>query len=98
MQKTSSSTTPPVWWTSTEIFKTGKIHRNQEEGGDNIRQAFTVFDQDGNGSISAIELKLVLQEKGIEMTDAEVAEAIREADTDGDGEIDYNEFFNVVTR
>ena len=73
-----------------------KIKGNQ--GNHDMRQSFAIFDQDGNGSISASELKIVLDRIGIQMTDTEIANTIREADTDGNGEVDYNEFVNAVAR
>ena len=56
---------------------------------DEIREAFRVFDKDGNGSISAAELRHVMTNLGEKLTDDEVDEMIREADLDGDGEINY---------
>ena len=52
-------------------------------------EAFKVFDKDGNGFISAAELRHVMTNLGEKLTDEEVDEMIREADVDGDGEIDY---------
>ncbi|KAF7324711.1 Calmodulin-like protein [Mycena kentingensis (nom. inval.)] len=60
-----------------------------------IRQAFHVFDKDGNGTISVTELQQVMRSLGEKLTDREVEEMIREADTDGDGEINYEEFVRV---
>jgi len=53
-------------------------------------------DQDGDGSISSAELRLVLHNLGEELTDEEVDAIIREADIDGDGEIDYLEFTKMM--
>ena len=53
-----------------------------------IREAFKVFDRDNNGFISAAELRHVMTSIGEKLTDDEVDEMIREADTDGDGRID----------
>lgn len=52
---------------------------------DELREAFKVFDRDGNGLISAAELRHVMTNLGEKLTDEEVDEMIREADVDGDG-------------
>ena len=54
-----------------------------------IKEAFRLFDQDGNGFISATELKTVMTNLGEKITDEEVDEMIREADIDGDGQVDF---------
>ena len=46
-----------------------------------------VFDKDGNGFISAAELRHVMTNLGEKLTDEEVDEMIREADIDGDGQV-----------
>lgn len=56
-----------------------------------VREAFKVFDKDGNGFISAAELRHVMTNLGEKLSDTEVEEMIREADTDGDGQINYDE-------
>ena len=48
-------------------------------------EAFKVFDRDGNGFISAAELRHVMTNLGEKLTDEEVDEMIREADVDGAG-------------
>lgn len=54
-----------------------------------IKEAFRVFDKDGNGFISAAELRHVMTNLGEKLTDEEVDEMIREADVDGDGQVNY---------
>jgi len=61
-----------------------------------LREAFKVFDKDGNGFISAAELRHVMTNLGEKLSDAEVDEMIREADVDGDGQINYDEFVDMM--
>ncbi|KAM7158788.1 calmodulin-alpha-like [Molossus nigricans] len=60
-------------------------------------QAFGVFDKDGNGHISAAEPHHVMTNLGEKRTDEEVDETIRDADIDGDGQVNYEEFVQVMT-
>merc|ERR1712108_66920 len=59
-------------------------------------EAFKVFDRDGNGFISAAELRHIMTNLGEKLTDEEVDEMIREADVDGDGQINYEEFVKMM--
>ncbi len=48
-----------------------------------------MFDKDGNGYISNDELRQVMKNLGENLTPQEVEEMILEADTDGDGQVNY---------
>ena len=61
-----------------------------------LREAFKVFDKDNNGFISAAELRHVMTNLGEKLTDEEVDEMIREADIDGDGQVNYDEFVKMM--
>lgn len=58
---------------------------------DEIREAFRVFDDSGTGSISSNQLFLILTTMGDKprLTDEEAKEAVKTADIDGDGDINY---------
>ena len=62
-----------------------------------MRSVFKVYDRDGNGTISADELKYMMTQLGEPLTDAEVDEFIRVADVDNDGQIDYEEFVKCMS-
>merc|ERR1712199_97200 len=59
-------------------------------------EAFRVFDKDSNGYISAEELRHVMTNLGEKLTEDEVDEMIREADIDGDGQVNYEEFVKMM--
>ncbi|EPS71154.1 calmodulin, partial [Genlisea aurea] len=61
-----------------------------------LKEAFRVFDKDQNGFISPDELRHVMTNLGEKLTDDELDEMIRNADVDGDGQIDYREFVRVM--
>ncbi|XP_021566870.1 calmodulin-like [Carlito syrichta] len=67
-----------------------------------IREAFHVFDKDGNGYMSAAELChvmmfLTMTNLGEKLTDEDVDKTIREADTDGDSQVNYEVFIQIMT-
>ncbi|XP_044477063.1 calmodulin-like [Mangifera indica] len=61
-----------------------------------LKEAFKVFDKDQNGFISAAELRHVMANLGEKLTDEEVKEMIQEADVDGDGQVNYDEFVRMM--
>ncbi|VDK17898.1 unnamed protein product [Anisakis simplex] len=52
-----------------------------------IREAFRVFDRDGNGFITAEEFRYFMTHMGEQFSDEEVDEMIAEVDIDGDGQV-----------
>ncbi|XP_075240188.1 calmodulin-alpha-like [Convolutriloba macropyga] len=61
-----------------------------------IKEAFKVFDQDGNGLIDRDELKNIMLNLGERLTDEECDAMIREADLDGDGFVNLDEFIIMM--
>lgn len=76
-----------------EMMPTQERDDNAE---DEMLEAFRVFDTDGNGSITADELRQIFVNLGEKLTEDEIADMIEEADTDGDGEINYKEFVSMM--
>eukprot|EP00825_Cyclidium_porcatum_P049158 TRINITY_DN842_c0_g2_i1.p2 TRINITY_DN842_c0_g2~~TRINITY_DN842_c0_g2_i1.p2 ORF type:complete len:170 (-),score=61.92 TRINITY_DN842_c0_g2_i1:225-734(-) len=63
-----------------------------------ILKAFKLFDDDNTGKISLKNLKRVARELGETMSDEEIQEMIDEADRDGDGEINEEEFIRIMKK
>ncbi|KAF1345104.1 putative calmodulin [Delphinella strobiligena] len=61
-----------------------------------LREAFRIFDRDGSGTINADELRDVMKALGEDLSSAEIDEMIKEADKNGDGSIDYEEFVRIL--
>ncbi|XP_076321606.1 uncharacterized protein LOC143231022 isoform X2 [Tachypleus tridentatus] len=58
-----------------------------------LREAFRVFDRDGDGYISSAELSHVMINLGEKLTEDDVEDMIKEADVDGDGRVNYEVAF-----
>ncbi|XP_076034157.1 uncharacterized protein LOC143020983 [Oratosquilla oratoria] len=63
-----------------------------------ILKAFKLFDSDSTGKISFANLKHVAETLGETLTEEELQEMIDEADRDGDGEINQDEFFRIMKK
>ena len=61
-------------------------------------KTFKIFDKDGNGQISANEIVDVMNRLGQSITVEEAMEIIKEADRDGDGYINYEEFVRLIVN
>uniref|UniRef100_H0WBY2 EF-hand calcium-binding domain-containing protein 11 n=1 Tax=Cavia porcellus TaxID=10141 RepID=H0WBY2_CAVPO len=69
-----------------------------------FKEAFPLFDKDGDGTITTKELGTVLRSLGQNPTEAElqdmineVDDMIREADINGDGQVNHKEFVQMTT-
>ena len=56
---------------------------------------FRAFDDNGDGYISPTELRQVMTSLGVDVTDAQIDEWVQKADVDGDGWVNYEEFFKL---
>jgi len=63
---------------------------------EDIRDAFKVFDRDGNGFVNAAELRHVMTNLGEKLTDEEVDEMIRGVNVDTDGHVNYEDWVQVM--
>uniref|UniRef100_A0A8C1D9B5 Centrin 4 n=1 Tax=Cyprinus carpio carpio TaxID=630221 RepID=A0A8C1D9B5_CYPCA len=71
---------------------------SEKDSKEEILKAFRLFDDDCTGKISFKNLKRVAKELGENLTDEELQEMIDEADRDGDGEINEQEFLRIMKK
>ena len=61
-----------------------------------LRQAFSYFDKDNSGTISREELRTCLQGDEFLLSEEEINNLLAGVDQDGDGEVDYREFIDMM--
>ncbi|KAJ3220856.1 hypothetical protein HK099_003947 [Clydaea vesicula] len=81
-----------------EFLELMSLKMSERDSKEEIFKAFKLFDDDETGKISFKNLKRVAKELGENLTDEELQEMIDEADRDGDGEINPDEFLRIMKK
>ncbi|XP_022849765.1 calmodulin-like protein 8 isoform X1 [Olea europaea var. sylvestris] len=63
-----------------------------------FKEAFSLFDKDGDGCITIEELATVIRSFDLNPTEKELEEIINEVDSDGNGTIEFAEFLNLMAN
>ena len=63
-----------------------------------FKEAFSMFDKDKDGTISAKELLKVMRSLGQNPSEAELQNMINDIDVDGSGNIDFKEFLIMMAK
>merc|ERR1712216_95598 len=64
---------------------------------DEIREAFSLFDNDASGAIDVRELKAAMRALGFEIKNEEPKKMVTDVDNDGSGTIEFVEFLGMMT-
>jgi len=94
----ASKATKKMMAKNAKFLKRGKEIGLSEKQFDEINKAFCVFDQDGNGKISHAELRNVIKSLGRAMSEKDLTDMMRAADSDGSGAIEFNEFLPLIAK
>lgn len=86
---------PPLTMTDTGPSILDKYSQSQIR---ELREAFRLFDKDGDGSISTDELGTVMRNLGQFPSGDELNTMLKEIDIDGDGTFSFEEFVQVMAN
>ncbi|GLH11112.1 Neurocalcin homolog [Gryllus bimaculatus] len=73
------------------------IEEDAEAMQQELREAFRLYDKEGNGYISTSVLREILRELDDKVTNEDLDMMIEEIDSDGSGTVDFDEFMEVMT-
>jgi len=62
-----------------------------------LREAFRLYDKEGNGYINVSDLRDILRALDDNVSEEELDEMIAEIDTDGSGTVDFDEFMEMMS-
>ena len=71
---------------------------SDKDSRDDINKVFRLFDDEKAGYITIKNLRRVAKELGETMTDEELLEMVERADSDGDGKVTPEDFYNIMTK
>jgi len=73
------------------------VEEDSEAMQEELREAFRMYDKEGNGYINVRDLREILRALDDNLTEDELDEMITEIDTDGSGTVDFDEFMEMMT-
>ncbi len=71
---------------------------SDKDSQEDIMKVFKLFDDDRSQTISIHNLRRVARELGETMDDSELQEMIERADSDNDGLVSFDDFYNIMTK
>jgi len=81
-----------------EFLEMMKRKSSETDQMESLKEAFKIFDKNKNGYIEAKELKAVTTTLGQSLSNEEFDAFWKEADLNGDGKLDYEEFIKIMSQ
>jgi len=72
------------------------VEEDEEALKKELKEAFRIYDKEGNGYISTDTLKEILKELDNKLTNEDLDNIIEEVDEDGSGTLDFDEFMEMM--
>ncbi|KAJ7365241.1 translation elongation factor EF1B gamma [Desmophyllum pertusum] len=81
-----------------EFRKDSKTRKQAMRAHFRVSRGVSLFDRDGDGTITTVELGTVMESLGLNSDPDELNEMIREVDEDGSGAVDFEEFCVLMQK
>jgi len=81
----------------TELAAKFLIEEDEEELKNELKEAFRIYDKQGEGFITTDTLKEILREIDNKLSEADLDGIIEEVDEDGSGTLDFDEFMEMMS-
>eukprot|EP01080_Neovahlkampfia_damariscottae_P000227 gene227-4473_t len=78
-------------------MSTEEKNKIDEKTKNEMNEAFSLFDKDGDGTISSNEIGIVMKALGENPTDDQIANCLSEMETTEDGSLAYEEYERIMT-
>jgi len=72
------------------------IEEDEESLKEELKEAFRIYDKEGNGYITTQVLKEILRELDNRLTEEDIEGIVDEVDEDGSGTLDFDEFMDMM--
>jgi len=73
------------------------IEEDEESLKEELKEAFRIYDKEGNGYITTQVLKEILKELDSRLSEEDIIGIVDEVDEDGSGTLDFDEFQQMMT-
>jgi len=73
------------------------IEEDEESLKEELKEAFRIYDKEGNGYITTEVLKDILRELDNRLSEEDIKGIVEEVDEDGSGTLDFDEFQEMMT-
>ena len=77
-------------------FTKQRMNRTISQENRDLRDAFSFFDKNGDGFVTAIELRQVMSELGQDISEEQAEQMIADVDKEGSGRVTYQRFKSMM--
>merc|ERR1719159_1008018 len=81
-----------------EFYELLTARFSENTSAEELQRVFALFDTDKTGSISVANMRAIADQVGDQVTDDELGDIVLKNDMDNDGNLTFEDFYNVLTK